>query len=149
MAWQSDRIAATRLGRCDRSAGPNRRQARPATGSAPPPPTGTTDAALPPDRPVAARVHGAPPRPDLAAIDRPVLAITGGKESSSTRRRGSHGRLVTGPFDGEVPDDLTHLLRRDPGPSGIWRYRAQLTRPVDRWLMDRIAAWTRLLRLPG
>ena len=35
-------------------------------------------------------------------------------------------RLVTGPFDGEVPADVTHLLRRDAGPAGLWRYRGQI-----------------------
>jgi uncharacterized protein len=54
------------------------------------------------------------------------------------------GRLVTGSFDGDVPIDLTHLLRRDPGPPGLWRYRGQLTRPIDGWVLDRIVAWARV-----
>ncbi|MCP2272696.1 hypothetical protein LV75_005222 [Actinokineospora diospyrosa] len=84
------------------------------------------------------------PGPDLATIDQPVLAITGSKDiqvdPADVARIGS---LVTGPFDGEVPTDLTHLLRRDPGPPGLWRYRGQLTRPVHAWVPERIAAWAR------
>lgn len=85
------------------------------------------------------------PRAGLAAIDRPVLAVTGGKDvqvdPADVERIGG---LVTGVFDGEVPADLTHLLRRDPAPPGLWRYRAQLTRPMDGWIVERIAAWARL-----
>ncbi|GID91170.1 hypothetical protein ACFQFC_11730 [Amorphoplanes digitatis] len=69
-------------------------------------------------------------------------AITGGKDVQVDPADVARiGRLVTGPFDGEVPDDLTHLLRRDPGPPGLWRYRSQLTRPVDGRVLDRIGAW--------
>nr|WP_221375005.1 alpha/beta fold hydrolase [Actinoplanes polyasparticus] len=59
-------------------------------------------------------------RAGLAAIDRPVLAITGGKDvqvdPADVERIGG---LVNGVFDGEVPADLTHLLRRDPAPPGV------------------------------
>ena len=48
--------------------------------------------------------------------------------------------LVGGPFEGEVPDDLTHLLRRHPGPPSLSTYKAQLREPVDAWLLDRVAA---------
>lgn len=84
------------------------------------------------------------PRDDLAAIDRPVPAITGAKDvqvdPDDVERIGG---LVTGTFDSEVPGDLTHLLRRDPAPPGLWRYRAQLARPVDGWIVQRIAEWAR------
>ena len=53
------------------------------------------------------------------------------------------GRMVTGPFDGETPDDLTHVLRRDPHPPGLHRYAAQLNRPVDADLVERVATWTK------
>ncbi|GIJ41698.1 acyl-CoA thioester hydrolase [Micromonospora andamanensis] len=146
MAWQSDRIAAT-LPRLLRPLGPVlvRRQARERARIR----RSTADRH---DRMPRSRLTDQwlreylahDPGPDLAAIDRPVLAITGGKDvqvdPSDVARI---GRLVTGPFDGEVPTDLTHLLRRDPGPPGLWRYRGQLDRPMDDWVTERIVAWAR------
>jgi len=85
------------------------------------------------------------PGPDLAAIDRPVLAITGGKDIQVDPADVARiGRLVNGPVDGEVPPDLTHLLRREAGPPGLSRYRAQLTRPMEDWVTERIVAWVRV-----
>jgi pimeloyl-ACP methyl ester carboxylesterase len=84
------------------------------------------------------------PTDALAAIDRPVLAITGAKDiqvdSGDVAR---FGQIVTGPFDGDVPADLTHILRRDPGSPSLRAYRAQLRRPVDPWVVERITAWAR------
>ncbi|WP_165945736.1 alpha/beta fold hydrolase [Micromonospora sp. KC606] len=147
MAWQSDRIVST-LPRLLRPLGPvlARRQVRErdrVRGS-------TADQH---DRMPRSRLtdrwlreymaHN--PGPDLATIDRPVLAITGSKDIQVDPADVARiGRLVTGPFDGEVPTDLTHLLRRDPGPPGLWRYRSQLTRPIDGWVIDRIVAWARV-----
>jgi pimeloyl-ACP methyl ester carboxylesterase len=147
MAWQSDRIAAT-LPRPLRPLGPvlTRRQARErdrVRGS-------TADRH---DRMPRSRLTDRwlreymthDPGPDLATIDRPVLAITGSKDIQVDPADVARiGRLVTGPFDGEVPTDLTHLLRRDPGPPGLWRYRRQLIRPVDGWVTERIVAWARV-----
>ena len=83
------------------------------------------------------------PAGDLGTIAGPVLAITGGKDiqvdaGDLDRIR----RLVTGPFVGETPDNLTHLLRSDDHPPGIRRYSAQLERPVDPGLVERVATWT-------
>jgi uncharacterized protein len=84
------------------------------------------------------------PSRDLATIDRPTLAVTGAKDVQVDPADVERiGRLVTGPFDGETPDDLTHLLRRDSGPPGLWRYRAQVRRPVDPWIGARIARWAK------
>ncbi|GIJ76594.1 hypothetical protein SAMN05443287_108110 [Micromonospora phaseoli] len=147
MAWQSDRIAAT-LPRLLRPLGPVlvRRQARERDRIR----RSTTDRH---DRMPRSRLTDRwlreylahDPGPDLAVIDRPVLAITGGKDVQVDPADVSRiGRLVTGPFDGEVPPDLTHLLRRDPGQPGLWRYRAQLRGPMDGWVTERIAAWARI-----
>jgi uncharacterized protein len=83
------------------------------------------------------------PATDLVGIDGPVLAITGSKDiqvdaGDVDRMR----RLVTGPFDGETPRDLTHLLRSDEQPAGIRRYAAQLKRPMDPGIVERVATWT-------
>ncbi|WP_433270692.1 alpha/beta hydrolase family protein [Actinosynnema sp. CS-041913] len=146
MAWQSDRIATT-LPRLLRPFGPvlARRQARErdrVRGS-----TADRHDRMPRSRLTDRWLReymAHDPAPDLAAIDRPVLAITGSKDIQVDPADVARiGRLVTGPFDGEVPTDLTHLLRRDPGPPGLWRYRGQLTRPMDGWVTERIAAWAR------
>jgi uncharacterized protein len=146
MAWQSDRIATT-LPRPLRPLGPVlvRRQARArdrVRGS-----TADRHDRMPRSRLTDRWLReymAYDPGPDLAAIDRPVLAITGSKDIQVDPADVARiGRLVTGPFDGEVPTDLTHLLRRDPGPPGLWRYRSQLTRPIDGWVNERIVAWAR------
>ncbi|MCW6008886.1 lysophospholipase [Micromonospora sp. CPCC 205371] len=147
MAWQSDRIAAT-LPRPLRPFGPIlvRRQARERDRVR----RSTTDRH---DRMPRSRLTDRwlreymahDPRPDLATIDRPMLAITGSKDIQVDPADVARiGRLVTGPFDGEVPSDLTHLLRRDPGPPGLWRYRSQLNRPIDGSVTQRIVAWARV-----
>jgi hypothetical protein len=83
------------------------------------------------------------PAADLPEVRCPVLAITGAKdlqvEPGDVARIGA---LVGGPFEGEVPEDLTHLLRRHPGPPSLSTYRAQLRGPVDAWLLERVSAWT-------
>ncbi len=151
MAWQSDRIAAT-LPRPLRPFGPLlvRRQARERDRVR----ASTADRH---DRMPASRLTDRwlreymahDPCPDLAGIDRPVLAITGGKDVQVDPADVARiGGLVTGPFDGEVPAGLTHLLREDAGPAGLWRYRGQLRRPVDGWVLERVAAWARV-RLAG
>ena len=80
------------------------------------------------------------------AIDGSVLAITGAKDIQVDPDDVARiGRIVTGRFDGEVPTDLTHILRRDPGPPSLRAYRTQFRRPVDPWVVDRIADWSRSL----
>ncbi|MFY1672347.1 alpha/beta fold hydrolase [Plantactinospora sp. WMMB334] len=147
MAWQSDRIATT-LPHPLRPLGPilTRRQARARDRIR----RSATDQH---DRMPRSRLSDRwlreymahDPGPDLASIDQPVLAITGSKDIQVDPADVARiSRLVTGPFDGEVPTDLTHLLRRDPGPPGLWRYRRQLTNPIDAWVLERIAAWARV-----
>ena len=84
------------------------------------------------------------PTEALAIIDRPVLAITGAKDLQVDPDDVARiGQIVTGAFDGDVPADLTHVLRRDPGPPSLRAYREQFRRPVDPWVVDRVAAWAR------
>lgn len=83
------------------------------------------------------------PTGDLADIDRPVLAITGGHDVQvDPADVATIGRLVTGPFDGETPAGLTHLLRHDDGPPGLRSYPAQIRQPTDRSVVERVATWT-------
>jgi uncharacterized protein len=83
------------------------------------------------------------PVADLRAIRCPVLAITGRSDlqvdSDDVERIGA---LVAGPFTGETPDELTHVLRRDSEPTSLARYRHLIKRPVDPDLLARVASWT-------
>ena len=87
------------------------------------------------------------PCADLARIQAPVLAITGEKDLQvDPGDLATIARLVPGGADTRLIPDLTHILRRDPGPASILSYRRQLRRPVDadvltdvaRWLADRL-----------
>ena len=84
------------------------------------------------------------PKADLRAIRCPVLAITGRKDVQVDPDDVARiGELVGGAFSGHTPDELTHLLRRHPGPPGLATYPAQLERPVDPELLEQVALWTK------
>ena len=73
------------------------------------------------------------PRPALARITVPVLAITGGQDVQVP----PHDvevirRLVNGPFEGHVAGDLSHLLRPDPDSIGPRGYRRAVRQPAPR-----------------
>jgi uncharacterized protein len=84
------------------------------------------------------------PASDLPKIRCPVLAVTGTSdiqvEPGDVARI---GELVAGPSTGDTPEGLTHLLRVHPGPPSLRSYTAQLKRPVDGELLERVASWTR------
>jgi pimeloyl-ACP methyl ester carboxylesterase len=82
------------------------------------------------------------PEPDLRSIDAPVLAITGSKDIQVDPADVARiGELVRGPFQGETPEDLMHVLRRDPDPPSLAAYRKLIGQPVDPWLVDRVVGW--------
>lgn len=82
------------------------------------------------------------PRPALARIGVPVLAITGAHdmqvppEDIDTMRQ-----LVRGPFEGHVLDDLSHLLRPDPDRIGPRGYRRAVRQPVSPEPLNLITDW--------
>ena len=79
------------------------------------------------------------PAEDLAAIAGPVLAITGLADLQvDPADVQAIGRLVTGPFTGETPEDLTHLLRFDHHAPSLRRYPALLRNPVAPSVIDRV-----------
>jgi uncharacterized protein len=89
------------------------------------------------------------PARDLPAVQCPVLAITGRNDIQVDPDDVARvGELVAGPFEGETPEGLTHLLRVHPGPPSLRSYGAQLTKPVDAALLERVASWTKE-RLPA
>lgn len=82
------------------------------------------------------------PRADLARITAPVLAVTGDKDIQvDPADLDEIRRLVPGDVEVHRVPDLTHLLRRDPGPASVRTYRRQLRRPVDPDLLARVAGW--------
>lgn len=82
------------------------------------------------------------PAESLAGVRCPVLAITGAKDvqvpPADIERMAA---LVPTAFTGQVPDDLTHLLRTDPGPPSVRSYKQQAKRPVDRGVLGTISEW--------
>jgi uncharacterized protein len=82
------------------------------------------------------------PRPDLANIRVPVLAITGGKDVQvDPADLDEIHRLVPGEVEVHRIPDLTHLLRRDPGRPSARSYPRLLRRPVDADLLAQVAGW--------
>ncbi|WP_225726755.1 MULTISPECIES: alpha/beta hydrolase [unclassified Nocardia] len=82
------------------------------------------------------------PRPALARIDVPVLALTGGNDLQVPPDdvRVIEG-LVKGPFEGHIVGDLSHILRPDPKPAGPRGYRRAVKEPVSAAALGIIAAW--------
>ena len=81
-------------------------------------------------------------RADLANIRVPVLAVTGGKDVQvDPADLDEIRRLVPGEAEVHRIPDLTHLLRRDPGPASVRSYRRQLRRPVDPDLLAQVSGW--------
>ncbi|MEV4626648.1 alpha/beta fold hydrolase [Micromonospora sp. NPDC049523] len=82
------------------------------------------------------------PRPDLARIEVPVLAITGGKDIQvDPADLDEIRRLVRGDVNVHRIPDLTHSLRRDPGPASVRSYPRLLRQPVDPDLLAQVSGW--------
>lgn len=82
------------------------------------------------------------PADDLRRITAPVLAITGTKDLQS---RPDDLRLMAdvaaGPIETHRVPDLTHTLRRQPGPPSLRAYKDELTRPVDAEVLETVVRW--------
>lgn len=84
------------------------------------------------------------PRPLLARIDAPVLAITGAKDLQSPPEDVAAMReVVAGPVEGHVVDDVNHILRLEPGRPDIRHYKRQVTEPLDGRVVELLTSWTR------
>jgi uncharacterized protein len=78
----------------------------------------------------------------LAQVRVPVLAITGGQDVQVPPGDvDAIGRLVKGPFEGHVADDLSHLLRPDPDSIGPRGYRRAVRQPVSPEVLAFITGW--------
>ena len=83
------------------------------------------------------------PAQDLPAVRCPILAVTGRSDVQVDHDDVERMRaLVTAPFDGETPLELTHILRRHAGRPGLDSYPEQLSQAVDAWLLETVASWT-------
>lgn len=84
------------------------------------------------------------PAPSLESIRVPVLALTGSNDiqvdPDDVKRI---FRLVPADCSGQIVDDLTHLLRTEPGPPSLRTYKKQAKRPVDAGLLTTVTTWTR------
>jgi uncharacterized protein len=82
------------------------------------------------------------PAPVLARVSVPVLALTGGHDIQVPPEDvAAIGKLVQGPFEGQVVDDLSHLLRPDPKRAGLRGYRRQVRQPVSPEVLELITGW--------
>jgi hypothetical protein len=84
------------------------------------------------------------PAPDLARLAVPVLAVAGGKDLQTPPQDldavaallGDRARTV-------LVDDLSHILRSQPGPATLRSYRRDVTRPVDTRVTSTVVDWLR------
>jgi len=84
------------------------------------------------------------PRADLRGIAVPVLAVTGEKDLQvDPADLDVVAAAVPGGATVHRVPDLTHTLRRQPGPPSLSRYRTELKKPVDAALLDLVCAWCR------
>ncbi len=82
------------------------------------------------------------PAPALGRLTVPVLALTGGHDLQVPPADvEAIGKLVAGPFEGQVVGDLSHLLRPDPDCIGPRGYRRAVREPVSPEILRLISAW--------
>ena len=82
------------------------------------------------------------PRPVLARITVPVLAITGGQDVQVPPADvAAISQLVQGPFEGHVVSDLSHLLRPDLESAGPRDYRRAVRQPVNPEYLEIVTGW--------
>jgi pimeloyl-ACP methyl ester carboxylesterase len=82
------------------------------------------------------------PRTDLARVHVPVLALTGSKDFQvDPADLDVIAATVPGPVTVHRVPDLTHTLRRQPGPASLRAYREELRRPVDTDVLQTVAGW--------
>jgi pimeloyl-ACP methyl ester carboxylesterase len=83
------------------------------------------------------------PRTDLARLDAPVLAITGAKDLQAPPDDLDVVTATAPRATAQRVPDLTHTLRRQPGPPSLSAYRKELREPVDPDLLATVVDWCR------
>ncbi|NNC92404.1 MAG: alpha/beta fold hydrolase [Acidimicrobiia bacterium] len=82
------------------------------------------------------------PATSLVRATAPILAITGAKDIQvDPSDVMAMERIVSTPFVGHVPEDVTHLLRTEDGPATIRTYKKQAGRPVDAGVLGLVTGW--------
>ncbi|WBC16054.1 alpha/beta fold hydrolase [Micromonospora sp. WMMA1998] len=82
------------------------------------------------------------PRPDLARVHVPVLAVTGDKDlQTDPADLAVIAAAAGGPVLTRLLPDVTHVLRRQPGPPSLRAYRREVREPVDRSVLDAVLPW--------
>lgn len=78
----------------------------------------------------------------VARIDAPVLALTGDKDLQTDPADlpviAAH---VGGPVQTGVLPDVTHVLRRQPGPPSLRAYRDEAKQPLDPSVVEPVLSW--------
>ena len=78
----------------------------------------------------------------LARLRCPLLAINGAKDLQVPPADAQTvAQLAGGGGDWEVVPDLTHVLRRDPGPPSLAHYKRLCAEPVDAEVLARVRDW--------
>ena len=84
------------------------------------------------------------PSGSLQQIAAPVLALTGSKDvqvkPDDTKRV---CELVPGECTARVVEDMSHLLRPEPGVASVRTYKKQVRQPLEPQLLDVVASWIR------
>ncbi|MGC4892743.1 serine aminopeptidase domain-containing protein [Micromonospora sp. DT31] len=82
------------------------------------------------------------PRPDLARVHAPILALTGDKDIQTDPQDlpvlAAH---AGGPAQIGVLPEVTHVLRRQPGPPSMRAYRDEAKRPLDPSVVRPVVSW--------
>ena len=78
----------------------------------------------------------------LRQAEAPVLAITGTKDIQVNPDDVSlMERAVPASFTGHLIEDMTHLLRTEPGVASVRTYKKQARQPLDQRLMTLLTEW--------
>ena len=84
------------------------------------------------------------PRPDLARINAPILAVTGTKDlqvdPADLTLIAEH---AGGPVQTRLLPDITHVLRHQPGRASLNAYRREIRNPVDPAVTGAVVDWLR------
>ncbi|GAB3881423.1 hypothetical protein GCM10027612_10470 [Microbispora bryophytorum subsp. camponoti] len=82
------------------------------------------------------------PAADLTRIHAPVLAVTGDKDLQvNPEDLVRMAELVPGPIETHVIPDLSHILRRQPGPPSLRAYRREVREPIDARVTELVIGW--------
>ncbi|NEK86714.1 alpha/beta hydrolase [Blastococcus saxobsidens] len=82
------------------------------------------------------------PRQDLHRVAVPILAVTGAKDLQvKPDDLAVLAATAPGPVETHLVPDLTHTLRRQPGPASLSAYRKELRSPVDAEVLGTVGDW--------